>query len=356
MELVRLSHILLEPTNYVPDTLDLLVDEEAREYWLNTCEKLVEKYVHIALANNEDPTVEIRALKFKTCYVEALKEIRINPLAHGQLTIRLLLDVNETCLRSQGFFDLWKQQKKSENESAMAALGSRLAEVDEILDDRTKWTEICKGILAGNMFDWGAQAVSEILDCGLNEALAKIQKRPWLFDGLEKWLEKLEKTVHHCAAIFVDNSGVDVVLGVLPFVRALLARGTSVILCANEWPALNDVTNIELVEILQQASQICPVLASAWSSGNLVVRSNGQRGPCLDFRTISVALSSEMKERGVDLIILEGMGRALHTNLNARFAVDSLKLAVVKNAWLAQRLGGPLFSVIFIYEDKPSHT
>lgn len=63
-----------------------------------------------------------------------------------------------------------------------------------------------------------------------------------------------------------------------------------------------------------------------------------------------------MKIRGVDLIILEGMGRALHTNLNARLAVDSLKLAVVKNAWLAQRLGGPLFSVIFIYEDKPSIT
>lgn len=63
-----------------------------------------------------------------------------------------------------------------------------------------------------------------------------------------------------------------------------------------------------------------------------------------------------MKIRGVDLIILEGMGRAVHTNLNARLAVDSLKLAVVKNAWLAQRLGGPLFSVIFIYEDKPAET
>lgn len=42
------------------------------------------------------------------------------------------------------------------------------------------------------MFDWGAQAVTAILDCGLYEALEKIQKRPWLFDGLEKWLVKLE--------------------------------------------------------------------------------------------------------------------------------------------------------------------
>lgn len=67
-------------------------------------------------------------------------------------------------------------------------------------------------------------------------------------------------------------------------------------------------------------------------------------------------LCTEMKVRGVDLIVLEGMGRALHTNFNTRLAVDSLKLAVVKSAWFAQRLGGPLFSVIFIYEDKPTQT
>lgn len=42
------------------------------------------------------------------------------------------------------------------------------------------------------MFDWGAQAVTAILNCGLYEARQKIQKRPWLYDGLEKWLEKLE--------------------------------------------------------------------------------------------------------------------------------------------------------------------
>lgn len=354
MEHFGLSHILYEPDKYSPDTLDLLADEEAREYWLNTCEKLVEKYVNFALANTEDPTVEIRALKFKTCYVEALKELRINPLAHGQLTIRLLLDVNETCLRSQGFFDLWKQQKQYENEAALNALAARLVEIDALPDDHQKWTELCWGVLAGNMFDWGAQAVTSILNCGLHEALQKIQKRPWLYDGLDKWIEKLQKTVHNCAAVFVDNSGVDIVLGILPFVRALLLRGTAVILCANEWPALNDVTNVELEEVLQRASLICPIMAAAMATGDLVVRSSGQRGPCLDLRTISVGLCTEMKIRGVDLIILEGMGRALHTNLNARLAVDSLKLAVVKNAWLAQRLGGPLFSVIFIYEDKPT--
>ncbi|VVC95430.1 unnamed protein product [Leptidea sinapis] len=333
MEHFGLSHILYEPDKYRPDTLDLLIDEEARDYWLHTCEKLVDKYVNFALSNNDDPTVEIRALKFKTCYVEAIKELRVNPLAHGQLTIRLLLDINETCLRAQGFFDLWKQRKKYENDSALAQLSSRLAEVDALQDERQKWTELSKGVLAGNMFDWGAQAATSILNCGLHEALETIQQRPWLYDGL-------------------DN-GVDIVLGILPFVRALLLRGTAVILCANEWPALNDITNVELEEVLQHAGHICPVIAAAIATGDLVVRSNGQRGPCLDLRTISVDLRTEMKIRGVDLIILEGMGRALHTNFNAQLAVDSLKLAVVKNVWLAKRLGGPLFSVLFMFNDKP---
>lgn len=72
--------------------------------------------------------------------------------AHGQLTIRLLLDVNETCLRSQGFFDLWKQQKKYENETALASLSTRLSELDALPDNRQRWTELCRGVLAGKLF------------------------------------------------------------------------------------------------------------------------------------------------------------------------------------------------------------
>lgn len=44
------------------------------------------------------------------------------------------------------------------------------------------------------------------------------------------------------------------------------------------------------------------------------------------------------------------MARALHTNLNAKFKCETLKLAVVKNKWLANRLGGDTFSIICKYE------
>ena len=52
--------------------------------------------------------------------------------------------------------------------------------------------------------------------------------RPWLIDGLDEWVDRLKGPPHKCAAIFVDNSGIDIVLGVLPFARELLQRGTKV--------------------------------------------------------------------------------------------------------------------------------
>lgn len=61
---------------------------------------------------------------------------------------------------------------------------------------------------------------------------------------------------------------------------------------------------------------------------------------------------AELCERMVDtdLVVLEGMGRAIHSNLYAKFSCDVLKLAIVKNEWLAQSLGGSLFSVVCKYE------
>ena len=49
-------------------------------------------------------------------------------------------------------------------------------------------------------------------------------------------------------------------------------------------------------------------------------------------------------------MILEGMGRAVHTNLYTRFNCEWLKVAVLKNRWLATRLGGEMFAVIFKFE------
>lgn len=59
-----------------------------------------------------------------------------------------------------------------------------------------------------------------------------------------------------------------------------------------------------------------------------------------------------MVKHNVDLVVIEGMGRTLHTNLYAKMKCECLKLAVVKNRWLALRLGGDMYAVICKYE-KP---
>lgn len=52
---------------------------------------------------------------------------------------------------------------------------------------------------------------------------------------------------------------------------------------------------------------------------------------------LPVSLVDELVEWGCDLVVVEGMGRAIHTNLLTSFTCDSIKLAVIKNRWLAQR-------------------
>lgn len=85
-------------------------------------------------------------------------------------------------------------------------------------------------------------------------------------------------------AILIDNSGCDIVLGILPLAREMLRQGSKVILCANSAPALNDVTHSELVVLLRQAAAICPIISNGLQNGELKSMETAQGGPCLDLR------------------------------------------------------------------------
>jgi len=65
---------------------------------------------------------------------------------------------------------------------------------------------------------------NQIID--FREAAGKIQHRPWLIDDLDKILDKIES--YKSVAIFVDNSGADVIFGILPFARELAKQGSTV--------------------------------------------------------------------------------------------------------------------------------
>uniref|UniRef100_A0A6A7G058 4'-phosphopantetheine phosphatase n=2 Tax=Hirondellea gigas TaxID=1518452 RepID=A0A6A7G058_9CRUS len=404
--------LLANPTEYVPDTVDLTQDKEAREYWVWCFESSLPGFVDRAVSSQAcSPDAAARARMFRDKFLERLQHLNTHPFAFGHLTVRSLLDLREHCLNEFDFPDPYLEQKKQENIAALELLSERLqyidslpddcaknnssdsaerADIDDVLDDydnntssssnkncssnsagraavnvfdssketgcETAAVAVITGLLAGNVFDWGAKEVVALMTKGLSfrQAVDKLQPRPWLIDDLDAWVERLRSgPPHKCAYIFLDNSGCDVVLGVLPFARYLLGQGTKVVLCANSRPALNDVTVAELQGIVERACMICPTLLQHTNDGTLSVISTGHGSPCLDFSRLPRSLVEAASEE-CDLVVVEGMGRAIHTNLEARFTCDVLKVAVIKNSWLAKRLGGEMFSVMCKYEPAGS--
>ncbi|XP_007979100.2 4'-phosphopantetheine phosphatase isoform X2 [Chlorocebus sabaeus] len=318
--------LLLDPPSYVPDTVDLTDDALARKYWLTCFEEALDGVVKRAVASQPDSVdAAERAEKFRQKYWNKLQTLRQQPFAYGTLTVRSLLDTREHCLNEFNFPDPYSKVKQRENGVALRCFPGVVRSLDTL-----GWEErqlaLVKGLLAGNVFDWGAKAVSDVLESD-----------PYF--GFEEAKRKLQ-----------DNSGIDIILGVFPFVRELLLRGTEVILACNSGPALNDVTHSESLIVAERIAGMDPVVHSALREERLLLVQTGSSSPCLDLSRLDKGLAALVRERGADLVVIEGMGRAVHTNYHAALRCESLKLAVIKNAWLAERLGGRLFSVIFKYE------
>lgn len=333
--------LLKEPDNYNPDTIDLMNNIKERNYWLPCLQQLVKKFV--SRAGGLNPDYPQATEKAELCYQKfaaLVEQLSKDPTLLKPLCVRTLLEFNEDNLRANNFKDAWSMQKDKESERALNEFRNRIQEIDDIDNFTNKWMELVKGVLAGNVFDWGAKAVADILEqssnFGLAQAMSTIQERPWFCDDLDLFINKIKDQPYKSVVIFVDNAGVDFVLGILPMVREFLLNHTKVILTANSYPALNDVTYSELNLYCCKAAQICDIIKNAIRDSRLITVENGQKGPCLDLRNLSTELCTLMED--VDLIILEGMGRAIHTNLFAKFTVDSIKLAVLKNEWLAKSL------------------
>eukprot|EP00090_Calanus_glacialis_P034823 TRINITY_DN5891_c0_g1_i1.p1 TRINITY_DN5891_c0_g1~~TRINITY_DN5891_c0_g1_i1.p1 ORF type:complete len:780 (-),score=227.21 TRINITY_DN5891_c0_g1_i1:391-2730(-) len=345
--------LIEDPTEYIADTVDLNRDHDARAYWLQCFKESLPKFTERAVASQSHaPDVQGRADKFRDKFSCRLQMLETQPFAFGNLTVRSLLDMREHCLMEFDFHDVYLKQKQLENKAALALLPAHLEKL-AMMDWQQKQEMLARGFLAGNVFDWGAKEVALLMEAGkmdFEAAMEHIGPRPWLMDDVDRWVERLKGPPHKCVCIFIDNSGGDFILGVLPFVEEMLRRKSCVILCANSRPILNDVTYAELSLLLSQVAEISAVIRTGLETGQLVARDSGQGSPCLDLARMNFELAEEMKSQGVDLLVLEGMGRAIHTNLYTKFKCECLKVAVLKNKWLAQHLGGDMFSVVFRYE------
>uniref|UniRef100_A0A0E0IMT4 Pantothenate kinase 2 n=1 Tax=Oryza nivara TaxID=4536 RepID=A0A0E0IMT4_ORYNI len=343
--------LLEDPKMYEPNTIDLDLNEY--KYWFKILSDHLPDLVDKAVASEGGTDdAKRRGDAFAHAFSAHLARLMEEPAAYGKFGLANLLELREECLREFQFVDAYVSIKQRENEASLAVLPDLLMELDS-MNEEARLLALIEGVLAANIFDWGSRACIDDFDMFKKRMLADKKGQPY-----------------KRALLFVDNSGADVVLGMIPLARELLRNGTEVVLVANSLPALNDVTANELPGIVAEAAKHCGILRKAAEAGGLIfdamagiqddlkdepvsvplmVVENGCGSPCIDFRQVSSELAAAAKD--ADLLILEGMGRSLHTNLNARFKCDTLKLAMVKNQRLAEKLfNGNIYDCICKFE------
>ncbi|KAG6753098.1 hypothetical protein POTOM_043142 [Populus tomentosa] len=370
---------LADPKMYEPNTIDLANHSEL-EYWFTVLSDHLPDLVDKAVASEgRTDDSKRRGDAFARAFSAHLARLMEEPAAYGKLGLANLLELREECLREFQFVDAYRSIKQRENEASLAVLPDLLVELDSMTEE-TRLLTLIEGVLAANIFDWGSRACVELYHKGTIIEIYRMSRnkmqRPWRVDDFDAFKERMlgsgdkKPCPHKRALLFVDNSGADVILGMLPLARELLRHGTEVVLVANSLPALNDVTAMELPDIVAEAAKHCDILRRAAEAGGLLVDAmintsdvskdnsssvplmvveNGCGSPCIDLRQVSSELAAAAKD--ADLIVLEGMGRALHTNFNARFKCEALKLAMVKNQRLAEKLiKGNIYDCVCRYE------
>ncbi|XWS50953.1 hypothetical protein CRYUN_Cryun12cG0135300 [Craigia yunnanensis] len=203
---------------------------------------------------------------FARAFSAHLARLMEEPAAYGKLGLANLLELREECLREFQFLDAYRSIKQRENEASLAVLPDLLVELD-CMDEEARLDTLIEGVLAANIFDWGSRACVDLYHKGTIIEIYRMShnkmQRPRRVDDFDLFKERMlgsegkKPRPHKRALLFVDNSGADIVLGMLPLARELLRRGTEVVLVANSLPALNDVTAMELPDIVAEAAKVC---------------------------------------------------------------------------------------------------
>jgi type II pantothenate kinase len=284
----------------------------------------------------------------------ALARLRQEPtsLPGGKLSLIDLDRLREDELRKHKIDDPYLRIKQSANELALKSYQQLIRRLDD-LEPAARWLELIRCVFAGNIFDLGApdsmKYAKEHVD--FSAVLAQLPARPWLvddFDELAKAVNIHKPQVDWSrAVIFVDNAGPDFVLGVMPFARELALAGVRIVLAANEHGSLNDITADEAAAMVERLAGLDQDLGDLVRGGMFEVVSTGTSLPLLDLSEVSDELNEAAN--GADLVVLEGMGRAVETNRQAAFTVDALRLCMIKNEWVASKIGGKNFDVVCGY-------
>jgi type II pantothenate kinase len=339
---------LADLKTYVACPWDLGADAEGREYWveffkrhINTILKLG---VEVAIARHESmESATQRASACRDEFYETFDRFAAEPMARGRVTIVTLDKWRDRILRHHGFVDAFVDLKNRENAKMLPVLPAVCAEIDSLTGEK-QFKALIEGVFAGNIFDMGADATAKAFlghSPDFFNTRAALTERPWLIDDYDALAARLLRhPIHRKAIFFIDNAGSDFLLGALPLARWLAMRETEVILAANERPTLNDMTVADVRAWWPKILETEPSLSRL----PIGIVSTGTGEPLIDLSEVSDDLNCAAEN--ADLIILEGMGRGVESNLDAQFTCETLNIAMIKDVAVAKRLGGRVFDVV----------
>jgi type II pantothenate kinase len=339
---------LVEPEAYVAGDWDLVADPAGREAWLKIFDDHTTSLLEHA-RRSDFPPVEEACDAYELAFRHELEQIRARPEDYAPLTIYALCGIRARMMREHRIGDPYDRVKRVENEAALGHLPTVLRALDDCPGDTLVET-LLRGLLAGNKFDLGAKETTEQHGAGKLDfflTLGELGPRPWFVDDVDEIAERLAPggCMYRKAMFFVDNAGGDVVLGAIPLARYLADNGCRVVLAANDEPSLNDITVDELAGVLAEIEENHDArVAGHVKSGVISIVGTGCDCPLIDLADVSEECNAAAAD--ADLVILEGMGRAVESNYRTPLSCDCIRVAMIKNRSLAQYLGCRLFDLV----------
>lgn len=337
---------LRDPRAYLPCRWDMRFDHEAREYWIAFFKKHVVTILKLGVdvAIDEGHTrasAEARAAECTAEFYAYFDELSARPDRGTRVTMLTMDEDRDRLLRKHGFVDAFRLLKANENESVIALLPTVCKQLDA-MPPGEQFRAVVEGVFAGNIFDMGAAGSAQLLLDGKLDFFStrqKLPERPWRVDDFDAFAQHARRGWKK-VVFFVDNAGSDFMLGAVPMMRWLAQCGAHVILAANERPTLNDMTVHDVRAWWPRLLAIEPSLAGL----PIRIMSTGTGEPLIDLSLVNDDLNEAATD--ADLVILEGMGRGVESNLDAEFTCDAANLAMIKDPLIAKRLGGRLYDVV----------
>jgi type II pantothenate kinase len=341
---------LADPVSYVACSWDLTTDTAGRNHWVTFFKRHLDTILKLGVDSAKSKAEAVtRAESCKREFFKTFDGFAENPSGYGRVTILTLDGWRDECLRRWGFDDPFADLKNRENEKMLPLLAAVCGEIDS-LNGRAQLDALILGLFAGNIFDMGADATAKAFlgkSPDFFATRASISRRPWLIDDYDAVAERfLSGPIHRKAVFFIDNAGSDFLLGAIPMMRWLALRGTRIVLAANDRPTLNDMTVGDVRAWWPRVVEAEP------SIGKLPIDivGTGTAEPLIDLGRVSGDLNVAAAD--ADLVILEGMGRGVESNLDAEFSCDAVNIAMIKDSAVAGRHGGKVFDVVCRFWQK----